>query len=46
MSCSVCGISPGERAAVILWTHTLKGRRRTVEYVICNLCDLKERRAK
>lgn len=40
--CSICSIKPGDRAGVVLWTHEVRGRRRTVSWTICNACDLVE----
>lgn len=46
--CSVCGVDPNEvlqtKPMAIVLTHTLKGRKRTVEWVICGTCELKEMR--
>ncbi len=43
MKCEVCGVTPPDRPALVLLTHTLVGRKRTISWTICLACDRKER---
>lgn len=43
--CSVCGVTPDERPALVLITHELRGRKRTIAWTLCVPCHLREERS-